>query len=87
MYIKGKIKETLRIVNKKCFPLDLSEVRYYSSQEKVKERDMYSISFDKGMLLKVIAGLEVFYLQKVDLRFRLASPFFLCFLFKFHGNE
>ena len=87
MYIKGKIKETLRIVNKKCFPLDLSEVRYYSSQEKVKERDMYSISFDKGMLLKVIAGLEVFYLRKVDLRFRLASPFFLCFLSSFMATN
>ena len=34
--IKGKIEEILRIMNKKCFPLDLSEVRHYSS---LKKRD------------------------------------------------
>ena len=59
--LPGKIKEILRIMNKKCFPLDLSEVRYYSS---LKKRDMYGI-FDRGMLLKVIAGLEVFCLQRM----------------------
>ena len=48
-------------MNKKCFPLDVSEVRYYSS---LKKRDMYGI-FDRRMLLKVIAGLEVFCLQRM----------------------
>ena len=43
---------------------------------------MYSI-FDKGMLLKVIADLEVFYLQRMVK----ILPFFFVFLFKFHGNE